>query len=1149
MFTPPNPRRGEVRPGWTGEAWSVDDGLVLNLPIFDGCTSEFKRKLLRNIRAHECEVNAAETWYDAANDKIITLDKMPEDLLPPLRREHVGKIFDPDEVIWNGGDFEQSLVVVLSGTVIKLVGSTPSGGRIPVRELHRGDYEGVAEFLGVGTEQRCSAMRAGPDGARCRFVPRNAVQDLLKQTIGNVAPPDPNLTPGRAPPTPPAKLWPVENAYFKTLALDRIDSMPHAESKQLLQWKVAGDEPLNYMKMPGQDLFTIDNNLGLSVSGPLPEGIEDRYFFPGQTVVKRGIPADCMVMILRGEVEADIPEGCGNTIIPSLDLLQELPAEEGATWLGDARREPVEDDFAASIPSSRCVSVRSARSARAAEHAEMAKQVPAQELPLLYVSTLCRPERMRTSKKRIEDAAAAGRIPSQDVNDWRWSWDDPVTIKVLDMLEHMKLLTELGLEKAEAVRLYQNPPIPDPPPVPRAIVKPGGIIGQLAPVGMPVVFAGAVRARTPVLVAVLHRHVLLEGIDGQPELSLFIPEGVSMPEMIKVLSTPPPKVEAGAARGEHQSPATGPPHADVGKRKGPAAGTHSAWREEGGVYAGRAAADAMFLILLNALKESALLWGILSDAPPRLMEAFVAQFEPLYLLPNEVLVKDEEPDCNFMIVVVHGTLVAFLEGAEVARCGQGQVTGEAQLLGLNDWTRTMVVDPMQKGEALVYILRRDRMVSQLAGHPAPKQRLREVEVFLLPAREADWKILKAVPTFRSIDNPKFMMRLWKDADILYFCPGDHIAVAGDPGSSLVMILAGTLRGELPLTLFQVELQAGKWCFQNNILGNVGTRDHDLISVTHSMVLILHRHVLLNAVADFPETRPVILDNESWRADVPPLSRLRIYDSVPEPVLSRLTEEGRPMYYKRGALILGAGCKIEDDDLLVILRGEVKVSMMGIHIRDLGPGDTIGALRYLGLNCEPAKTDFVCSSSVDALKVSRALMLEALEDERYEDDLVRYKQSVDVFGGAFVRDAYGAPTGGGGVDATDCVETSPILRNCSWDFRLQIPQMVEEVPFWPGEKLYSQDDFGTFMFFIKTGRVRLEMMGIKTPQKVDAGATLGEMAVLDQVGGHTATAFAETHVWARVLHRDMLKRALIAFPADERALYNTASKVDASTLVA
>lgn len=38
--------------------------------------------------------------------------------------------------------------------------------------------QGITEFLGVGSEQRTCALRAGPDGARVRFVQRQALTEL-----------------------------------------------------------------------------------------------------------------------------------------------------------------------------------------------------------------------------------------------------------------------------------------------------------------------------------------------------------------------------------------------------------------------------------------------------------------------------------------------------------------------------------------------------------------------------------------------------------------------------------------------------------------------------------------------------------------------------------------------------------------------------------------------------------------------------------------------------------------------------------------------------------------------------------------------------------------------------------------------------------
>ena len=39
-------------------------------------------------------------------------------------------------------------------------------------------FQGITEFLGVGSEQRTCALRAGPDGARVRFVQRQALTEL-----------------------------------------------------------------------------------------------------------------------------------------------------------------------------------------------------------------------------------------------------------------------------------------------------------------------------------------------------------------------------------------------------------------------------------------------------------------------------------------------------------------------------------------------------------------------------------------------------------------------------------------------------------------------------------------------------------------------------------------------------------------------------------------------------------------------------------------------------------------------------------------------------------------------------------------------------------------------------------------------------------
>merc|ERR1712151_56261 len=127
---------------------------------------------------------------------------------------------------------------------------------------------------------------------------------------------------------------------------------------------------------------------------------------------------------------------------------------------------------------------------------------------------------------------------------------------------------------------------------------------------------------------------------------------------------------------------------------------------------------------------------------------------------------------------------------------------------------------------------------------------------------------------------------------------------------------GKCRAERPLTLLCLELKEGDWCFQNNILGNDPVREHDVVAVTHTMVLILHRHAMLNAVTDFPATRKVILENERWRVGTPRLGDLRCYEKVPPHSIVELEETASPQFVKEGSIILGPGDTIPDDRLLL-----------------------------------------------------------------------------------------------------------------------------------------------------------------------------------------------------------------------------------------
>merc|ERR1711988_968984 len=106
--------------------------------------------------------------------------------------------------------------------------------------------------------------------------------------------------------------------------------------------------------------------------------------------------------------------------------------------------------------------------------------------------------------------------------------------------------------------------------------------------------------------------------------------------------------------------------------------------------------------------------------------------------------------------------------------------------------------------------------------------------------------------------------------------------------------------------------------------------------------------------------------------------------------------------------------------------------------------------------------------------------------------------------------FGFPIGGGGVFATDCVEKSEIFQACSEAFVSQIPGLVEDMAFFPGDVLYKQGEEGEVMYFIQAGRVRMKTFGVKKLDYADAGATIGDMAVLGHIAGHGQTATAETH---------------------------------------
>lgn len=64
---------------------------------------------------------------------------------------------------------------------------------------------------------------------------------------------------------------------------------------------------------------------------------------------------------------------------------------------------------------------------------------------------------------------------------------------------------------------------------------------------------------------------------------------------------------------------------------------------------------------------------------------------------------------------------------------------------------------------------------------------------------------------------------------------------------------------------------------------------------------------------------------------------------------------------------------------------------------------------------------------------------------------------------------------------------------------------------------------------------MKMFGVPRDKFVDAGGTIGEMAVLGQAPGHPTTAIAETYLWVRRLDKKLLDRAIKAYPGDEHRM--------------
>jgi len=231
---------------------------------------------------------------------------------------------------------------------------------------------------------------------------------------------------------------------------------------------------------------------------------------------------------------------------------------------------------------------------------------------------------------------------------------------------------------------------------------------------------------------------------------------------------------------------------------------------------------------------------------------------------------------------------------------------------------------------------------------------------------------------------------------------------------------------------------------------------------------------------------------------------------------------------------GPGDNVPEDSLILILRGEAVISIMGLDVRTLKAGDTIGLLRYLKLPVGASNTTIRATKPCDMIRIPQKPMDDAEVNELYEDELQRWFMAKRTLLGGAILDQYGFETGFGGVLCDRCIEDSDLFSVCGKGFVNQIPSLVEDVLFYPGEKMCNEGDDGTCMFFIKAGRVRVQMIGVPDEMH-EPGDTIGDTACIGLVNEQPSTAIAETHVWARVLYRPLLDRALHAFDGEKNRL--------------
>merc|ERR1719272_1287893 len=126
---------------------------------------------------------------------------------------------------------------------------------------------------------------------------------------------------------------------------------------------------------------------------------------------------------------------------------------------------------------------------------------------------------------------------------------------------------------------------------------------------------------------------------------------------------------------------------------------------------------------------------------------------------------------------------------------------------------------------------------------------------------------------------------------------------------MVVVVAGKVRAEKPRTLYCIEYGRlpgmSNWCFQNNFLGNDFHRCFDLVAVTHTIVLYLYRHTLLQCLVEFPRIRPIISGMQTWIADAASIRNHRSFEGSSPELLAAFEAAAEPRACASGQCLLPA----------------------------------------------------------------------------------------------------------------------------------------------------------------------------------------------------------------------------------------------------